>query len=104
MSELNKEQIEKVFSDEAFVKSLLELDEPQDVQAALKEKGVEMSLEEVKQLGAQISKAIEAKQNGEELSLEQLDDVAGGVIALGFMAVSGIIAFALVANKKGWRW
>ena len=113
MSTLNKEHIEKVFSDEAFVKSLLALEEPQDVQTALKEKGVEVSLEEVKQMGAQIAKAIEAKQNGEEtdeLSFEQLDDVAGGsLLAFAVIVGSGLIAAAAggtlaVGFLKGKRW
>ena len=112
MTELNKEQIEKVFSDEAFVKSLLELEEPEDVQAALSEKGVDFSLEEVKQIGAQISKAIEAKQNGEEtdeLSFEQLDDVAGGsFFFLGVVLVGMAVGAAFMTDQilfdKGRRW
>ena len=111
MAELNKECIEKVFSDEAFVKSLFELEEPADVQAMLKEKGIEMSLEEIKQLGALITKAIEAKQNGEELSLEQLDEVAGGGVVSGvvFLVVFGAISvYAIGGGISGFfggkRW
>ena len=117
MAEINKAHIEKVFSDEAFVKSLFELEEPEDVQAALKEKGIDFTLEEVKQLGAQLAKAIEARENGEEtdeLSHEQLDDVAGGfdpftLTAVGItVAVMGIMYLASGINMKmkikGKRW
>ena len=42
-----KSKIKEVFSDEAFVKGLFELESAAEVQAALKEKGIEMTEEEI---------------------------------------------------------
>ena len=47
---MNMEKMKEVFSDEAFVKSLFELETAAEVQAALKEKGVELTEEEAKWL------------------------------------------------------
>ena len=84
--------VKEVFSDEVFVKSLLELETPLEVQAALQEKGIEMTESEILALRDEIEKLAERVRNGEELSLDQLDDVAGGAVPLGliFLAVTGI--------------
>ena len=44
---MNLEKIKEIFADEALVKGLFELETAAEVQAALKEKGVEMSEEEI---------------------------------------------------------
>lgn len=44
---MNEQQIKEIFSDEAFVNSILEMETPQDVQKALSEKGLDLSLEEI---------------------------------------------------------
>lgn len=40
---MNMEKMKEIFADEAFVKGLFELETAAEVQAALKEKGVEIS-------------------------------------------------------------
>ena len=76
---MDETRIKEVFSDEAFVMSLLEIEEPEAVRAAIKEKGIEMSLEEITGLGAMLVDALEkAAENGGELALEELDEAAGG--------------------------
>ena len=89
---IDQSHIKEVFSDEVFVKGLLELETPLEVQAALKEKGIEMTESEILALRDEIEKLAERVRNGEELSLDQLDDVAGGAVPLGliFLAVTGI--------------
>ena len=44
---MNIEKIKEIFADEAFVKGLFELETAAEVQAALKEKGAELTEEEI---------------------------------------------------------
>ena len=84
---MNMEKMKEVFSDEAFVKSLFELDSAAEVQAALKEKGAELTEEEIlaiceffaKVKSGEIAPGKLSKQseNG-ELSEETLEQIAGG--------------------------
>ena len=80
---MNTEKIKEVFSDEAFVKSLFELESTAEVQAALKEKGVEMTEEEILGIRDLLIKVESGKISAEqlengELSDELLEQVAGG--------------------------
>ena len=70
---MNKENLKAAFADEAFVKSLFELESAAEVQAALKEKNVELSEEELLAICAFFAKAKDG-----ELSEEMLEQVAGG--------------------------
>ena len=78
---MDENRIKEVFSDEAFVKGLFELETPEQAQAALKEKGFEFSIEEVLVLRDMLMKTLEkAQKNGGALSIEDMDDVAGGFL------------------------
>ena len=105
---MNTEKIKEVFSDEAFVKSLFELESAAAVQAALKEKGVEMTEEEI--LG--IRDLLAKMENGEitaeqlesgELSEELLAQVAGGVDPFG-ITICVLAAASLIADIIIMRW
>ena len=65
---MNVEKMKEVFADEAFVKSLFELDSAAEVQAALKEKGIEMTEDEI--LGI---RDLLAKMESGEISAEQAE-------------------------------
>ncbi|NPV91238.1 MAG: Nif11-like leader peptide family natural product precursor [Firmicutes bacterium] len=81
-------QIQEVFGDEAFVKNLLALETPEEVQAALQKKGVDFTVEDI----VKVKDAIAKRQNaGEELSDEDLEGVAGGSVG---EIVDGVIVFA----------
>ena len=90
---MNIEKMKEVFSDEAFVKGLFELESAAEVQAALKEKGVELTEEDILGIRDLLVKvesgeiSVEKLENG-ELPEELLEQVAGGII-LAFAAVSG---------------
>ena len=62
------EKMKEVFSDEAFVKDLFELETATEVQAALMEKGVEMSEEEILAV-----RDLLAKMESGEISVEQAE-------------------------------
>ena len=89
---MNMEKIKEVFSDEAFVKGLFELDSAAEVQAALKEKGVEMCEEEIigirdllikvesSEISAeQLVQWVTQMENG-EIPEEMLEQVSGGCL------------------------
>ena len=70
---MDEKKLQEVFSDEAFVQSLFEMDTAQEVQAALNEKGVAFTLEEIEAFKQQLT----AKSG--EMNEEDLDSVAGGL-------------------------
>jgi len=101
---MDQELLKKVLADSDFTKSLLNMENPEDVQAALKEKGVDITLEEINT----IRKALEQQENG-ELSDDDLEDVAGGSLtiaaALGIAAIIGAsVGGAIKLGEKVTEW
>jgi hypothetical protein len=72
---MDKMKIEEIFSDKEFVKELVALKDNAAVQAALKEKGLDLTEEQI----AAIRESMTKKTS--ELSAEQLEQVSGGVSA-----------------------
>lgn len=85
---MDEQKIKEVFSDEAFVSSLLEMETVEDVQTAVAAKGIDLSAGDIEALRAQLA------NSGEELSEEDLENVAGGfVITAGVVsAIAGCIS------------
>ena len=91
---MNTEKMKAVFADEAFVKSLFELDSAAEVQAALQEKGVELSEEEILGIRDLLVKLADGEISAEqaeqwskqaesgELPDEVLEQVAGGELVI----------------------
>ena len=95
---MNEKRLQKVLSDEGFAEDLLELETPEQVQAAFREKGIEISIEQIISLRSALIKELEkAEANNAELSVEDLDDVAGGY-AWATPLTSTILRFALNAG------
>lgn len=103
-------KIKEVFSDEEFVKSLLNLETPQEVQQALKEKDVDLSIDEITSIGElltryandeltdQDKKVIElASKPVDELSDEDLESVSGGLFILTTVSVGLLCALGATA-------
>lgn len=90
---MDQKQIERIFSDEAFVASLLNMDTAEEVQAALKRKGITFSIEEI----YQIRNGLMACANG-ELSEAELDEVAGGIL---ISTIIGIIFGVITGVSTG---
>lgn len=110
------EIIQSVFQDEVFVKGLLVMETPQEVQTALAERGVQLSVAEI----IQIRDYLVAKAaNGEELSEAELENVAGGFASIliigplmaivigGAIGTSGAavgVSALIVNNLNGGTW
>lgn len=79
---MNEAKIKEVFSDEAFVKELFTKETPEEVQALLETKGIELSIDEIVKVREILAKKVALAQSGEEyeLSDQDLEDVAGGII------------------------
>ena len=71
-------RIKEAFSDQEFTKELFEMEKAEDAQAKLQEKGIKMTLDEVKALGKALQ---QAHSNNGELSEDALENVAGGIAA-----------------------
>ena len=104
---MNEEQLKKLFSDDAFVASILEMETAEEVQKSLADKGLELSLDEI----AIIKNTLNSEET--ELSEDDLKAISGGVaitsvicgIISGSAAVSG--AFTLGKAVHSWtnrRW
>ena len=83
---MNEALIKEIFSDEAFLKSLSEMETAEEVQAALKEKGLDLSIDDI----LKIQKTLTSQENG-ELSEDEMENVAGGfAISATVMAILGV--------------
>ena len=108
-----QDKLQEVLADEAFVKELLNIEKPEDVQIALEKKDIELTLDEI----CQISEFLKKIQNGEvsqeqlqsmsdgELSEDELEEVSGGfvltllgILGIGFFA-GGITGGAYIVSK-----
>ena len=107
---MNVDKLKEVFSDGAFVKSLFELESAGEVQAALKEKGIEFSEEEIISIRDFLLKVEEGDITKEqlekwtvqledgELSEKELEIVAGGIAleTVGFVVGCAVIGAKVV--------
>lgn len=85
---MNEELLKEVLSDTDFAQSLLEMESPEDVQSALKNKGVDLSLEDITTI-----QNILANQAEGELSEDDLENVAGGSLTImSAIGIAGIIS------------
>ncbi len=77
---MNEQRIQELANDKAFVEMVLALETPEEVQAAFEEKDVELSIAEIQKVYEVLS-----KHEGEELTEEDLENVAGGELFVVFM-------------------
>jgi hypothetical protein len=63
---MNEAKIKEVFSDEAFVKELLEKETPEEVQEILEKKDIELRIEEIVNLREMLVERIEKAQSDDE--------------------------------------
>lgn len=82
------EKIGKIMEDKAFVESILEMEDPVEVQNAFRKRGIDFSIAEINMI------AQKAFGDENELTEEGLDEVAGGVLTEIAVVASGVALFA----------
>lgn len=100
------ERLKELMNDESFVKEFITKQSPEDVQAFLEANGVELSLDEVRQIGSLLEKVASGeitddeliKASNGELSEDELADVAGGEVLVTMAALTGIIVTGVVSG------
>lgn len=93
---MNEARIKEIFADEEFIAGLFRMETPQEVQAAMSGRGIELTLEEIKKIRALILKRTDT---GAELTDEELDGVTGGgILVLGLALAAASLATGLLAG------
>ena len=107
---MNEERIKEVFADEAFVKELLSKETPEEVQAMLEDKDIEVSIAEIVKLREMIIKKAENPDADVELGDDDLEEVSGGIVidVIFVVAVAavmvGLYGGIAVNEKTNGRW
>lgn len=93
---MNEELLKEVLSDSKFAELLIQQETPEDVQVLLKEKGIELTLEDI----TSVRNILEQQAEG-ELSEDNLENVSGGSLtlaaAIGIAAIISASSTALVS-------
>ena len=86
---MGEKRIREIFADEEFVKEFWSKETPEEAQAFLAEKEIDVSVEELIKIRDIVEKKLQATANGEatELTEEELSDVAGGAVLWILMGV-----------------
>jgi lactobin A/cerein 7B family class IIb bacteriocin len=104
---MDEMHIKELFSNEEFVKSIMELETPEEVQEALRKEDIELSTDEI----VKILNLVEKKSSDDgELTEEDLESVSGGILGIFIsLIVVGILALAGMAtggamslNRRRW--
>lgn len=91
---MNKEKIQELLESEEFVNEIHGVETPEELIEAFKRHGVDMSMEELKELFAMAKKA-----DGGELGEDELENVAGG--ALWWALLRPLVMLPALPH---WRW
>jgi len=95
------DKVRAVDGDKEFVDYLIKLDTPEDIQNAFKEKGVDLSLDEVEEL---VVEMVDAAGKYGELSEEDLDSVSGGFVITSTVAGMAIfLGLTAIGVGIGWK-
>ena len=89
---MNEERIREVFADKEFVKEFFSKETPEEAQALLAEKDIDVSVSDLCKLMDMLIAKVENPDAEAELDDEALEDVSGGSLALvGILAAVGAI-------------
>ncbi len=85
-------KIKEIFADKDFVEKILAMETAEEVQAAIKAQGVELTIEEIEATKAELVNQLENKDS-DEVSDEQLENVAGGfAVTTAILIAGGLLA------------
>ena len=100
MNEQEKaKKLQEALADKAFAEKVLGLETAEEVQSALRDKGVELSVQEICDIRKGLAQQLES---GEEIDPEQLKNVSGGFLLLG-MGIAAILGMVGIAVHNGTR-
>ena len=95
----NKEKLQQLMQDEEFLKEIMVLETVEEVQQAFKEKGADISIEDLDRIRELITKIIESNY---ELTEEELEKVCGGGYLEDFIIVPIVTSFfKVIGNALG---
>ena len=82
---MNEERIKEIFADEEFVKEFFSKETPEEAQAMLAEKDIDVSIEELIAIKNIVDEKLKSVENGEddEICDDDLENVAGGMLLTG---------------------
>lgn len=92
MNSIEMEKLNELTNDKAFVEMMMSQETPEDVQRVFNEHGVPLTLDDVKRIGSALAQMEEPTS---ELSEDDLDSVAGGVVLTA--ATCWAVAKAIIA-------
>ena len=108
---MNEEKIKEIFSDEEFVKEFFGKETPEEAQAMLAEKDIDVTVEELCLLRDMLVKKLNNADSDAELCDDDLEDVAGGmgpVVAtvIGLFLIGSLVVGLVkgIAEESGRRW
>lgn len=90
----NIERIKEVFSDKEFIAQVFELETPEQVQELLREKDIDLTIEDIVDAKEYIEKHLNGESDVEELTDKDLEDVSGGAVCLGLL-IGGLMLAAI---------
>ena len=95
---MNEERIKELFSNESFVRELLDKETPEEVQALLATKDIDLTIDEINALKKFVLKKLEQAKDGNDVEMddEDLGDVSGGILPIVFAAIPLAIGLAFV--------
>ena len=102
----NKEKLQQLMQDEEFLKKILVLETPEEVQGAFKENGVDISIEDLEKIKELIKKSMNENY---ELTEEELEEIIGGSVDLLDLIIKPIVTaffgvLGTAIGKKFFGW
>lgn len=101
---MSEQQLQTVFADDIFVETLSNLENVEEVQSALSEKGIELTIDEILEIKSQLTKN---NANFGELDEDDLEAVSGGlspVLIPIIPIIGGNIAVKVATSISRNRW
>ena len=96
----NKEKLQQLMQNEEFLKEILVLETPEEVQQAFKENDVDISIEDLEKIKELIRKSMNKNY---ELTEEELEEIVGGSVNLLDLIIKPILTafFSILGTSIG---
>ncbi|MDD4565950.1 MAG: Nif11-like leader peptide family natural product precursor [Eubacteriales bacterium] len=97
MTKSAKMLLKKMGEDKAFAEKILSQTEKEKVIEIAKGEGIDFTMEDIDEINEAVAKALQQKNDG-ELSEEELESVAGGILFETTLVSAAIISTSLIAS------